>query len=241
MDNGTYAIFQDNSEHGEDAHLVLELGPESCLDVVLDGSSDHNGGEASQHVKKVLESGQIDGLEDVIRLLSVANAELQSKSSRGNGYETTVTAALKKGSELYVVYAGDSPAFIVRESAVVRLAVPYKDDNPRALVTAIGRGQLLQCHIAHYNLEPGDRLVLLTDGVSDNVHPAVVGLIAQYVPTPQGAASALENLLYQMHHMNVRTSSGRLEFEEDDATAIIRYFPPAPDVPMMPAASPSGN
>jgi len=122
MENGTYAHYHDNSINGEDAWLSRTLGNESVLDVVLDGSTTTQGRMASERTKEILETGEIRELEDVLRLLSQANSELYHGPSEA---ETTVTAALKKGNQLFVVSAGDSPAYHIRGGIVTPLTTAY--------------------------------------------------------------------------------------------------------------------
>lgn len=240
MENGTYAHYHDNGVNNEDACLSRILGNESVLDVVLDGSTTTQGRMASERTKEILETGEIAELEDVLRLLAQVNSELYHESFEA---ETTVTAALKKGNQLFVVSAGDSPAYLIREGIADELTTEYRRvDRPSALITAIGRSRYINFHVSFRTLEPNDKLVLVTDGISDNIYPEEIALITKYENTPQQAIAALQELLNQRHSANQgrrdidtpmlrdeRYSELRLEryarFKRDDATAIFRYLP----------------
>jgi serine/threonine protein phosphatase PrpC len=107
----TVATLQDNSTHGEDSYLVRDLGNNAFLDVVLDGVTGHGGEEASRSVAEALESASISSIEDVIAILEDQNEEFFQVGG-GRFLLTTVSAALFLGEKLYVISAGDSPAYL---------------------------------------------------------------------------------------------------------------------------------
>ncbi len=122
--NGTYANFQDNSAHGDDSFLTRELGPYFVLDAVFDGLTWGSGGDfASKSVTAKLEGGKISSVDDVVQLLEESNRELFNFGLvTGRISYTTATVALKLGNELFVVNVGDSPAYLIRDGAVIELA-----------------------------------------------------------------------------------------------------------------------
>ena len=229
MNNEVYAHFIDNSSHGDDALLTRELGPDSFLDVVLDGVSMGDGGHASRLTKEKLESGNISSLSDVIQLLSESNDELYQTT---HGYSlTTSTAALKLGNILYVANVGDSPGYLLREGEIIELATMDKGARVNEITNAVGISPSFSCHTYEIELKPNDKVVLVTDGISDNLYEDEIARTVSNEGTPQEAVYALENLLREKKNSNTGRHDFFESFKDDDATAIIRYFVAAEPIP----------
>jgi serine/threonine protein phosphatase PrpC len=74
------------------------------------------------------------------------------------------------------------------------------------------------------SLADGDRLVLATDGLIENIAPSELLALIDAAPSPEQAVATLRQLLGEKKQGNkgrVDESSG---FRRDDATAIIRYI-----------------
>ncbi len=81
----------------------------------------------------------------------------------------------------------------------------------------------LELHVGDkVKLEPNDRLVLLTDGVSDNLNPVEISGVVSSAPTPMAALTSLGKLLEEKRSKNIGQRDG--SFRRDDATAVVRYF-----------------
>ena len=227
MGNGTYAHFHDTSAHRDDFFLTRKLGPYSVLDAVFDGLTWGSGGSfASRSAAAKLREGKISSVDDVVQSLQAVNDELFNS---GRISYTTATVALKLGNELFVVNVGDSPAFLIRDGAVIELATLDRiAANSTMVQSSVGYNSSLadKLHHAHETLRPDDRLVLATDGVTDNLYLKEIAGIVHDKRTPRQAMAALVQLLEKKRQSNEGRRYGSGEFRIDDATVILRYFPP---------------
>ncbi len=224
MNNGEAATFQDNSAHGEDALVTVELGETSVLDAVMDGVSQLEGAYASTFTQQTIESAKIKGLDDLITALEQVNS-LLFQGGRGRNLLTTISATLKQGEQLHVLSLGDSPMFLVRSGEVMELNTIVKSSLISSLSGgALGQKEKLDLQRNETSLEPGDRLVLTTDGLIHNILPEE---IAQLVTQAGGAQEAVENLKALVDEKRSK-NQGREDaygtFREDDQTVIIRFF-----------------
>lgn len=224
MENGTHAVYFNNRKHGDDNYLMKVLSPHSVLDAVFDGvSSGGQGGKASTLTKhRLRDASRIEGPEDVERLLGRANDALFNKPRRPL---TTATVALKIEDQLYVINVGDSPAYLFRDGRVEELTTLDKEPYSLAgLTQTIGDGRELTYHRKQIILKPGDRLVLATDGITDNIHPnELYERVIRDTGTPEEAVGRLEKVLKEKRRKNEGREDFFKEFKNDDQTAIIRF------------------
>lgn len=230
MDNGTYAHYHDNTSHGEDAFLIRELSLDSVLDAVLDGLTEKEEGTgkiASTLTADKLRYDRIQKVQDVIDLLTQANQELYETTE--GAAKTTATVALKLGKQLYIVNVGDSPAYLIREGKIMELTTLDKSPIYHAVCNrVIGEiPGLFRYHKNQIDLQSGDRLVLVTDGIIDNLFPEEILSVVNKSQTPQEAVRGLEMRIDEKRSINVGRRDVFRVFKPDDATAIIRYFPTA--------------
>ena len=145
----------------------------------------------------------------------------------GNGrfLLTTVSAALYRDGRLSVVAAGDSPIFLVAQDSHQRLCGRAGGFLHVGVARAIGAvaelGELARVEIS---VNPGERLVLATDGVTDNMQAEELAEIVRGSATPEEATQRIEEIISE------RLVEGRVpetlgvRFRYDDRTAIIRFF-----------------
>lgn len=134
--------------------------------------------------------------EDALDLaLGKANAEIFSQSSAHehlSGMGTTVVAALAAGNRLSVAHVGDSRAYLVHQEKLSLLTEDHSLVNEllrsgyisaeeasahprRNVVTrALGTDETVEADVRHWSWEPGDILLLCTDGLTDMVDEAVI-------------------------------------------------------------------
>jgi serine/threonine protein phosphatase PrpC len=219
----TMATLHDNSYHGEDTFLVRDLGNHGFLDVVLDGVTGHGGGEASRSVAEALHSITINSPEDVVAVLQEQNEEFFQVGG-GRFLLTTVSVALYLEDRLYIINAGDSPVYHVDAGSHKQLAGRIGGLLRAGNTKIIGGEQELAISRSEITIKPGDRLVLATDGISDNIR---IGELAEVV---RGAASPEESLAQVKGIIDQRLKEGRVpeqlgaRYRHDDQTAIIRFF-----------------
>jgi serine/threonine protein phosphatase PrpC len=213
----TVATLHDNSAHGEDNYLIRVLGDHALLDAVMDGVTRRRGGQASRLVMEALAVAPLASVEDVVAVLDEVNQRLY-QTGGGRFLLTTVAAALYRGGKLYVVSVGDSPVFLIRSDSSQRLS-----SGVRGVFIGTCK-QLVHLYRAEMTIEPGDRLVLVTDGIMSNVTSSELVDIVRRTASPDEAAEQLSTTLA------TRSAGGRLpeplsgSFRDDDRTAIFRFF-----------------
>ena len=219
----TYATFQDNSSHGEDSFLVKDLGGGSFLDVVLDGVTGHGGGEASQGVAAALEAAAINSLEDVVAILEEMNEEFFQVGG-GRFLLTTVSAALYQGEQVITVNAGDSPIYYVgpneHQQMVGRVGGLLRPGGTKV----IGGEEKLTLYRSELSVAPGDRLIIASDGVSDNLHIEELVDIVRNAATPEEAGEKAKTLIDLHLEQGLAPELMGARYRHDDQTAVIRFF-----------------
>jgi serine/threonine protein phosphatase PrpC len=225
MLTSTVATLHDNSAHGEDSYLVRDLGNNRVLDAVMDGVTERRGAEASQEVAEALEAASPASPDEVAAVLEATNARLY-RMGWGRFVFTTAAVTLCLDDTLYVMSAGDSPVFLIRSDGGVQCLVSRTSGFMRSGVArALGmRQDLGRLYRAEVSLQPGDRLVLATDGISDCLTQNELTEIVLGAASPDEAAAGVESLIVS------RQAAGHLphelggRFRPDDRTGIFRFF-----------------
>lgn len=147
-------LYHNNSSHGEDAYLRGRK-----LFVVLDGVSASDGKLATTTVLKHLKKARRtpDGIK---RAIAQAHSELLGKNAL-----TTIVGALWQQETWWVFGIGDSPAY--DENGERLLPIDAVPGDPAVLTQAIGDGPIE----IHEATSDAKQLLLLTDGISDNIDP----------------------------------------------------------------------
>ena len=220
----TFSTLQDNSSHGEDNLLSLDLDNGDFLDVVMDGVTGHGGAEASKELGEALADSKTDTIDDIASTINGVNEEFFGVGA-GRFLLTTVSAALYRGGRLYVTAAGDSPVILVNpdshERLCGRLGGFLHVGVARAVGAAAELGQMVQKDV---DIEPGVKLVLATDGVTDNMDVDELAQIVRSSASPDEAAGRIEEIIAgRLIEGRVPEKLG-VRFRRDDRTAIIRFF-----------------
>ena len=216
--------MQDNSAHGEDSFLSKELGNGEFLDVVMDGVTGHGGEQASTELKDALDGATLNNAEDIVSLLEEINADFYSVGS-GRFLLTTVSAVLGRGDKVQVVAAGDSPVFLINKGGYQKLSGNAGGFLHVGVARAIGASENLGTP-SRIEITPsaGDRLLLATDGITDNMTIDELTEVINNAPTPEDASAQVEETIKE------RLTEGRVpdtigvRFRYDDRTGIIRFF-----------------
>jgi len=226
MLSSTVATFQDNSSHGEDNFLLRDLGNNSFMDAVMDGVTGHGGEEASQSVVNALTAATINSPEDIITALEAVNQEFFEVGG-GRFLLTTVSIVLYQDDKLHVISAGDSPVFHIVGGSTRQLSGRMGGFLHVGVAKAIGANESLT-NLARTELEvePGTRLVLATDGVTDNMLVEELSDIVRASSSPDDAAEKINGFVEsRLGEGGMPEQLGR-RFRHDDRTAIFRFFPP---------------
>ncbi|MBV9851148.1 MAG: Stp1/IreP family PP2C-type Ser/Thr phosphatase [Armatimonadetes bacterium] len=157
----------------------------------------------------------VDTGEALASALRKANArvyELGRGGDDGQGMGTTCVAAVIQGEALSVAHAGDSRAYLLRDGKLKRLTDDhsYVAEQVRAgaiseesarrsrfrnvITRAVGIGPTITPDVARYPVQPGDHLLLCTDGLTNMVPEDEIAQTLQYAPSPQAAAERLIHL-----------------------------------------------
>ena len=202
-------------KNNEDSLLVGE-GRDETLFVVADGIGGFEAGEvASSIAVDVLKDvGSSDSLEDAIgeanrRILAAARGD-----ERFHGMGTTVVAMRFGGTGeepvAQISHVGDSRAYLLRDgelkpvtedhslvAELVRsgdLTRAQASEHPQKnLITrALGAEEEVDVDTVVLPVEPGDRLLLCSDGLSDMVpEPGMLEILTSHQEDPEKAARAL--------------------------------------------------
>ena len=219
-----FSTLQDNSAHGEDNLLTRDLGNGEFLDVVMDGVTGHGGAEASRELGEALAESKSDNIDDITTTINDVNEEFFGVGA-GRFLLTTVSAALYRNGRLYVTAAGDSPIILVtpdsHERILGRAGGFMHVGVARAVGAAATLGEMAKRDI---DIQAGERIVLATDGVTDNMDITELAEIVRNSASPEEATDRIEEIIAG------RLVKGRVpeklgvRFRYDDRTAIVRFF-----------------
>jgi serine/threonine protein phosphatase PrpC len=218
------ATLLDNSVHGEDAFLTRDLGNNAFLDVVMDGVTGHGGKEASSSLKEALADTPVNSPEDVVTVLEEMNAEFYQVGG-GRFLLTTVSVVLHLNDRLHIIGAGDSPVFLVNENAIEQLSGRVGGFLHVGVARAIGAGPTLANLVRiETQVDPGSRLVLATDGLSDNMLTEVLADMVRGADSPDEAADRINRAVETYLQEGRMPEQLGQRFRHDDRTAIFRFF-----------------
>jgi serine/threonine protein phosphatase PrpC len=182
-------------EINEDRFLVRS---EAGLWAVADGMGGHAGGgdaanRAIDELARIADAGHTISAAAIHAALNRANRAIRNGAqNRGAVSGTTIVVAWLAGGRLTVFWAGDSRAYrlqgdqaqcLTRDHSVVQelldageITAAQADGHPQAnLVTrALGADDTVMVDQIVVDIQPGDRLLLCSDGVSRTLDPATV-------------------------------------------------------------------
>jgi serine/threonine protein phosphatase PrpC len=199
------------------------------LFLVADGIGGHAGGEVASRIaartveecllnslKWFLGSRGDEGQEVVEHLQGAvhqADARVFSAARRQPelaGMGSTLTLALSVGRTLFVAHAGDSRAYLLRDSRLHRLTHDHtlvnellargellpgqeRSDRMRHVITnAVGGSEIgVKVEGTQMSLKPRDRLLLCTDGLTDLLDDEAIASMLAAHPDSQAACDAL--------------------------------------------------
>ena len=219
----SYHTFQDNSSHGEDSFLVKDLGNNVFLDVVLDGVTGHGGGEASQNVAQALLTANISSMDNVIEILSEMNSDFFQVGG-GKYLLTTASIALYHENTIDILNAGDSPIYHITPDTHQRISSNLGGILRTGGTKLIGADSELHISQKQLDLNPGDKVVVASDGVSDNVSLEELLNIVRSSQSPDQASETIKQLIDEHLELGLAPQITGSRYRHDDQTAIIRFF-----------------
>lgn len=218
------ATLQENSAHGDDAFLTRDLGGNGFLDAVMDGVTGHGGQEASRSVKEALESAEVNSPEDVVAALEDLNDEFYQVGG-GRFLLTTVSVALYLDDRLYVIGAGDSPIYLIKPDSYEQICGRGGRFFHVGVAHTVGAGPTLSnLTRLETSIESGSRLLLATDGLSDNILTDDLAEIVRRAESPEDACQKVESALETLLQPGRMPEELGRRFRRDDRTGIFRFF-----------------
>jgi len=243
-------------ETNQDAYFV-----DDALAIVADGMGGHAAGEVASAMTvesiyaSFLERPTIDGM---VQAIASANTDVLADAKANPerfGMGTTVLAVGllddPAGTRVPVLFhVGDSRAYQLRDGALRQLSSDHSVaeewvrmgrltpeealTHPRRhqLTRAIGVDQPLEIDVQTLDVQPGDRLLLCSDGLSNELTPEA---IAELASAPGDLADVVSHLVE-----TAKLSGGRdnisavlLEFDEADKASVTinRIMTPVPPAP----------
>lgn len=196
------------------------IATEGDLFIVADGMGGHAGGqEASRlstdtirdyveaHRDSELSSPQL--LENAIFEANKAVITDQKRHPERADMGTTVVALLFRNGKVWCAHVGDSRLYILRESGFIQVTQDHTwvaqamkagelppeqiADHPwrHVLSQCVGREDLCKVDTQQLEIEPGDRLLLCSDGLTEELSNDAIITYLQSAQTCAGAVAAL--------------------------------------------------
>ncbi len=194
----------------EDASLVDD---EHTLFAVADGMGGHRGGEVASHTAIEALRAAFAGGASIDVSISRANDAVLARAAGNDeltGMGTTMTAVTVAGrDQLLIGHVGDSRAYLLRNGEMVRITDDHSlveelvregrltpeqaEAHPqRAIVTrALGVDADVEVDTYEISVEPGDRVLICSDGLTTMVRERDIERFARSERDPQRAADVL--------------------------------------------------
>ena len=197
-------------DNNEDAHVVDQR---LALFAVADGMGGHVAGEiaswtAIEALRAAVANGKV--INDAVNQANEAVIEKANGDPKLSGMGTTMTAVIAAGGRrLLIGHVGDSRAYLLHDGTLQRLTDDHSlvgelvregrltpeqaDAHPqKAIVTrALGIEPDIDIDVYTLYVDPGDRLVLCSDGLTDMVRERDIERLVRSESDPQRAAEAL--------------------------------------------------
>jgi serine/threonine protein phosphatase PrpC len=194
----------------EDALLV-----EPPLYAVADGMGGHRAGEIASRValQELLANAprraDVKAIGRAVRAANRAVMDAAEKSRTRTGMGTTLTAAMVDGTRITVAHVGDSRAYLLHGGSLERLTEDHsmvadllrqgsiteeeaRFHPQRSVITrALGSDSSMVADVLEIEAEPGDRLLLCTDGLTGMLSDAYIAEILQAESNPDEAVRTL--------------------------------------------------
>ncbi len=179
------------------------------LFLVADGMGGHRAGEvasrlAIETVAEQTDRQSIAALADdplavehfLARAFRAANKAVAAEAARDTtrrGMGTTLLAALILGDHLHTAHLGDSRCYLMTNGQLQQLTTDHNDapDFPNVLTRAVGIGAADDPEYHRHPLNPGDRILLCTDGLWNMVGDAAIADMLAAAATPDTACEHL--------------------------------------------------
>ena len=183
---------------------------------------------------------------------------------------TTCIAAVIKGAGLYWIAAGDSRIYLCRDEQLTQLNEDHiyanellrevsaghraretveQDPQRMSLTSFLGMETIAEIDrsLRPFSLQPGDRVLLCSDGIHNMLSEAEIAHILQQQPPQEAASTLVERVQQQQHpqqdNMTALVLGYRLDEARLEAPTGVRPVPPlaAEHTPVASAKEPRGR
>jgi serine/threonine protein phosphatase PrpC len=184
-------------ERNEDRWLARDFAGVTLI-AVADGVGGEAGGDvassaaigslAKTFIPPSFRESARTALGDAVQRANMAVLEA-AKDERYPRAATTLVAAAIRGREAAVANLGDSRAYLIRAAAIRQLTTDHSGEATSSITRFVGDPRGAQPDIFVETLQPGDRLVLCSDGLTRHVADAEIA--TAMTEDPARAADAL--------------------------------------------------
>lgn len=154
-------------------------------------------------------SERANALASSIRLANRSIFEAASKDAGHAGMGSTVVAAMVKGNFLSIAHVGDSRIYLIRKDSIQQLTNDHslvmeqvrrglitqeeaeKSNMQNIIIRALGSEDTVEADVDDMMAQPGDILLLGTDGLTKYVKDAALLKLVKSAPTLSQACDAL--------------------------------------------------
>lgn len=166
------------------------LSPETGLWLVADGAGGHSSGDVAstlivENLKKFTPVDRGDGknIGNIYRILDDTNARLLELGETKRVIGSTVTAFFSNGKSAFVIWAGDSPLFLLRNNKLIKIIEDHNRQDEfirkgfteieckgipqvQQLTRAIGASAPLALETRILSLKKNDLYLICSDGLT---------------------------------------------------------------------------
>lgn len=204
----------------------LCLSPETGFFAVADGMGGHRAGEVASRIALQLLKRELDrrlhigerpenALVDSIKEANRSIFEMSAQNPDWLGMGTTITACLRLESEILIGQVGDSRAYLLQGNGITRLTEDHSlvqelvknggiteeqalvHPQRNVLTRALGTGLFLEVDLYRVKVNPGDLLLLCTDGLTGYLREDELFYTVRSVPDLETAVRKLLNKAIQ--------------------------------------------
>ena len=189
-----------------------EVASKMGVDIILDYFRKAGGETGKYPVEGQAMEGvseRANALASSIRLANRSIFEAASKNAGHAGMGSTVVAALVKGSFLSIAHVGDSRIYLIRKDSIQQLTNDHslvmeqvrrglitqeeaeKSNMQNIIIRALGSEATVEADVDDMMAQPGDILLLASDGLTKHVKDSALLKLVKGAPTLSLACDAL--------------------------------------------------
>lgn len=193
------------------------------LFAVADGLGGHEAGEIASKIavdmlkesSLYVERDPVNGLREAFVKINSEIYQHSTTHENCKGMGTTLTALVIRDGIAYIGHVGDSRAYLVRDNVIYQLTEDHSvvgelvrmgmltekearvHPQRNLLTQAIGTVPAISVKVVDTKVEPGDRYVLCTDGLTGAIDNSTILRVVGSAPYPRLAADELVDLANQ--------------------------------------------